>query len=332
VNKAIPYIRNYSELYDYVNRGLKKLRPQLGESFSSLVKKKINYVYSAISDELTKILRVISVLKSRGEFYSELYRVFTGEDISVLELRVKKSTRQLKTIHRDALSKLRSSVSSREVSVVLMRTGIARMLSVYKRINKRVSKLKEFLSEIAKMPDIRGDYVVIIAGLPQVGKSTLLSKLTNAKPEIGTYPFTTKTLIAGHIAVDHYGKIVLLDSPGVLDSPLEEKNIVEYKTILALKHLANHMLYVFDFTETFYYTIREQFNVFFSLRSILGDKPVTLILNKIDQLNSEQFNRAVKTIIEVTGLEPIPVSALYELNLDRVKNTLIESFMKRIQD
>jgi nucleolar GTP-binding protein len=280
--------------------------------------------------ELTRILKVLSELKSQRAFYIELYRVFTGENISVFENILKKSIKQLRSIYNDILCKIDKS-KDRSHEAYVMRIGVARMLSIYRRINRRVLKLREFLSELAKMPDVRGDYVVVIAGLPQVGKSTLLSKLTNTKPKIGVYPFTTKTLIAGHINVEHYGKIVLLDSPGVLDSPIEEKNIIEYKTILALRYLADHMIYVFDFTENFYYTPREQFNVFFSLKSVLGDKPITVVLNKVDQLTREQINNTVKLIYEVTGLEPIPISALSGVNLDVVKKILVESFIKKTQ-
>ncbi len=327
---AFMYIKSYSELYEYINRGLKKLRPQIRERFSNLMKRKLNYTYTSIHAELTRILRVLSELKSQRAFCIELYRAFIGENIDVFENVVKKSIKQLRAIYRNALSEINKSENETREAYV-MRIGVARMLSVYKRINRRVLKLREFLSELAKMPDIRGDYVVVIAGLPQVGKSTLLSKLTSARPEIGVYPFTTKRLIAGHINVEHYGKIVLLDSPGVLDSPIEKKNLVEYKTILALKHLADHMIYMFDFTENFYYTPREQFNVFFSLRSILGDKPITVVLNKIDQLTCEQINSVVKLIHEVTGLEPIPISALSGVNLDVIRRVLVESFMKKTQ-
>jgi len=324
------HIRSYSELYESINRRLKKLKPQLGEQFSSLMKRKLNYTYTTIHVELTRILKVLSELKSQRAFYIELYRVFTGENISVFENILKKSIKQLRSIYNDILCKIDKS-KDRSHEAYVMRIGVARMLSVYRRINRRVLKLREFLRELAKMPDVRGDYVVVIAGLPQVGKSTLLSKLTNAKPEIGVYPFTTKTLIAGHINVEHYGKIVLLDSPGVLDSPIEEKNIIEYKTILALRYLADHMIYVFDFTENFYYTPREQFNVFFSLKSVLGDKPITVVLNKVDQLTREQINNSVKLIYEVTGLEPILISALSGVNLDVVKKILVESFIKKTQ-
>lgn len=324
------HIRSYSELYESINRRLKKLKPQLGEQFSSLMKRKLNYTYTTIHVELTRILKVLSELKSQRAFYIELYRVFTGENISVFENILKKSIKQLRSIYNNILCEIDKS-KDRSHEAYVMRIGVARMLSIYRRINRRVLKLREFLSELAKMPDVRGDYVVVIAGLPQVGKSTLLSKLTNAKPEIGVYPFTTKTLIAGHIDIEHYGKIVLLDSPGVLDSPIEEKNIIEYKTILALRYLADHMIYMFDFTENFYYTPREQFNVFFSLKSVLGDKPITVVLNKVDQLTREQINNTVKLIYEVTGLEPTPISALSGVNLDVVKKILVESFIKKTQ-
>jgi hypothetical protein len=75
-------------------------------------------------------------------------------------------------------------------------------------------------------------------------------------------------------------------------------------------------------TENLYYTPRERFNVYFSLKRVLGDKPVTLVLNKTDQLTEDQLRSAVETISRVTGLEP--VSALLGLNLERVRSELTE--------
>jgi hypothetical protein len=51
VNSKTTHIKSYSELYDTVNRGLKKLKLQVGEDFTSLLKRKVNCTYTAVSTE-----------------------------------------------------------------------------------------------------------------------------------------------------------------------------------------------------------------------------------------------------------------------------------------
>ncbi|MCD6195485.1 MAG: 50S ribosome-binding GTPase, partial [Staphylothermus sp.] len=154
---------------------------------------------------------------------------------------------------------------------------------------------------------------------------------TNAKPEISPFPFTTKTIIAGHINVDPYGKIVLIDTPGLLDRPLEEKKPIEYKAVLALKHLSDIVLYMFDINPNSYYTIDQQLNVYISIKKLLGDKEIIPVVNKIDitpnNLLLERINFLEKTI----GRKPLPISAEKGINLEKLRKILIDKLMEKNQ-
>lgn len=278
--------------------------------------------YSATADALKEI--------SGHPFTRELYRAQTGIDPGDDWAKLVARRRVVNEIYRGVKSRKPQQAAKAEL-VYWFRAGLGRLLSVYKRDKKVFARVKNFLVEVSKLPDVEGDMVVVLAGVPQVGKSTLLSKLTSSKPEIGSYPFTTKTLIAGHMDIWPYGRIVLIDSPGVLESPIEDKNLIEYKAILAVKYLADYMLFLIDPSPNFYFSLSEQLNVYKSLKKLLGDKSITIVINKVDTVDSSLLEEVSKKIREETGLEPLHISALTGLNLDRLRNILKEALMERKQ-
>lgn len=325
------YVKSYEELYNYLNENLKKIRAQSGEPFEKLMKRKLTYAYEFIVREFNQVHKALLTIRSSHVFFKELFEMYTGKSVEQFDAMVRWRVRVAKSIYEKALRELsKPGVGSREV-IGSFKSSVGRLLSLYRRVNRELLLLKDYLKEVSRMPDIRGDYVVIIAGLPQVGKSTLLSKLTLAKPEIGVYPFTTRTLVAGHIHVEPYGRVVLVDSPGILDSPMEEKNLIERKAILAIRHLADHVLYLFAVYPGFYYTLTEQLNVYHAVRSLLGNKPITVLLNKVDLVEDEYLPTIISEIERSTGMKPIPISALTGFNLDEVREVLVKGLMDKIQ-
>ena len=102
---------------------------------------------------------------------------------------------------------------------------------------------------------------VVIAGYPNVGKSSILKCLSSAKPKIAQYPFTTKEIIIGHLnkREGYINKTYqIIDTPGLFDRPLDERNLIEKQAIAALNHLADIILFVFDPSETCGYSLHDQ--------------------------------------------------------------------------
>jgi len=295
------------------------------------MKRKFNYVYQSLMGELIGIQRTLVEIEKSGEFFKELFKAYMGTSVEEFLSLTKRRVKQARAIYQSVVREFNELSESDPRSAEVFKVGAGRLLSLYKRINRKLLLFNDYIREISKMPDIRGEYVIVIAGLPQVGKSTLLSKLTSAKPVIGTYPFTTKKLIAGHINVEPFGKIVLVDSPGILDTPIEEKNLIEYKAILAIKFLADHVLYLFTMYNGFYYSLMEQVNVYNYVKRIVGNKPITVVLSKVDLMNEEQMQLLISEVEKYTGIKPIPVSALTGFNLNELGGILVKHFMEKVQ-
>ncbi|MEM3811976.1 MAG: GTPase, partial [Thermoplasmata archaeon] len=128
----------------------------------------------------------------------------------------------------------------------------------------------------------------VVAGYPNVGKSELVSKISSAKPEIATYPFTTKGILVGYLNFKRF-KVQIIDTPGLLDRPVEDSNVMEKQAILALRHLADLVLFLMDPSETCGYTMEKQLLLLSSIKSNL-EISIIPIENKADLVETESKN------------------------------------------
>jgi nucleolar GTP-binding protein len=124
---------------------------------------------------------------------------------------------------------------------------LGRVSSVMRQLDKHLEMLNKARDILRNLPSIDDElFTVAIAGFPNVGKSTLLSKITTAKPEIKAYAFTTKGLNVGYFEYK-YNKIQCVDTPGTLDRI--KPNDIERKADATIKYLAHLVVYVVDPTE-----------------------------------------------------------------------------------
>lgn len=166
-----------------------------------------------------------------------------------------------------------------------------RMASVLRSVGESYSFLMKASFELKKMPNIKFDCpCVIIAGIPNTGKSTLLKRLTHANPEIAEYPFTTKLVQLGHVE-ERRGKLQFIDTPGLLDRPAVQRNEIEKRAISAIRHLASLIVFVVDPTGRCGYSLKEQDELFRALREEFGKKFI-VALNKCDIASREELETA----------------------------------------
>ncbi|MBI4448820.1 50S ribosome-binding GTPase [Candidatus Woesearchaeota archaeon] len=151
-----------------------------------------------------------------------------------------------------------------------------RIASIVKQVDKHLLILDSARKTFMEFPVIKNIPTVAIVGFPNVGKTTLLSRLTGSTPEIDSYAFTTKTLNVGYLTI-HKNKIQFIDTPGTLNR-FNRMNNIEKQAYLAMKHIADLLVYVFDPTEE--YPMHEQVALYKTLREF--NKPIVAFVSKTD--------------------------------------------------
>ena len=126
---------------------------------------------------------------------------------------------------------------------------------------------------------------LVVAGAPNVGKSALIASMSSGKPEIAAYPFTTRQLHVGHFEHRRM-KYQLVDTPGLLDRPMEERNQIEMQAIAALEHVGDLCLFLMDPSETGGTSMEEQTNLLNEVAELLPQTPLIVIDGKGDLLES----------------------------------------------
>ena len=168
-----------------------------------------------------------------------------------------------------------------------------RISSVVKQINKELLFLAEAQNILKEFPEVHDIPTVVIAGYPNVGKSSLLRCLSAAKPKIAQYPFTTKAIHVGHIEIkDKYitKRVQIIDTPGLLDRPVSKKNEIEKQAIAALKHLADIIVFILDPSETSGYSFSDQKHLLSHTKKMFENSKFLVIENKVDQKRTKSKN------------------------------------------
>ncbi|MCX6662683.1 MAG: 50S ribosome-binding GTPase [Euryarchaeota archaeon] len=171
-----------------------------------------------------------------------------------------------------------------------------RVSSIVKQVDKNLVFLSNAQKILRTFPDIEDIPTVVIAGYPNVGKSSLIRQLSAAKPEIAQYPFTTKQIYVGHMEKTvRYEKkqYQIIDTPGLLDRPLSERNNIEKQAIAALRNLADLIVFIFDPSGTSGYQMSEQTLMLEDIKKLFCDVPFIIVENKVDVQNTGSANRKI---------------------------------------
>jgi GTP-binding protein len=163
-----------------------------------------------------------------------------------------------------------------------------------------------------------------LVGFPNAGKSTLISKISSAKPKIADYPFTTLKPNLGIIKYHDYDSFVMADIPGIIEGASSGKGL----GIQFLRHIERTriLLFLIDSTQLnpdgtkllkdYKVLLKEVENY----EANLLDKPRIICFTKTDAI-SEELKKKLKSV-KTSGIEKISISSVTGDNLDKLKDLL----------
>ncbi len=166
-----------------------------------------------------------------------------------------------------------------------------------------------------------------LVGLPNAGKSTLLSRLTAARPEVADYPFTTLTPNLGVLAYDDGGALTVADIPGLIEGASQGKGL----GIRFLKHIERTRLLLHLVDATTGPSSPSPVEAYLSVRAemeqyspALLEKEQIVLLNKVDALPSARLPEVeeAKRSFEDKGVSCLAISALEGQGLSELKAVL----------
>lgn len=293
--------------------------------------RKVKFTQQNISERLGQVIADFPRLDDIHPFYADLINILYDRDHYKLALGQLNTAKNLiEVLSRDYVRLMKYGDSLYRCKQ-LKRAAMGRMMTILKKQKAALSYLDEVRKHLGRLPALDPNTrTLLVTGYPNVGKSSFMNKVTRANVDVQPYAFTTKSLYVGHMDY-RYLRWQVVDTPGLLDHPLEERNTIEMQAITALAHLQCCVLYFVDVSEQCGWTIAQQLALFESVRPLFANKQLLLVVNKIDQVKWEDLKaedrEAIEKCAEGSGAELMKMSNVSEEGVSAVKNKACDKLL-----
>jgi nucleolar GTP-binding protein len=217
-------------------------------------------------------------------------------------VRVRHAEERIRTLARDAERSAHRASGSEELGD-LIRSYYGRLSSHVREIDPDLARLREigdFLSDRPRLDPAAP--TLVVAGFPNVGKSSLVAKLSTARPKVADYPFTTLSIAVGHADLG-FDRLQVVDTPGVLGRK-RHVNPAETEAETAVRRAATVVLFVIDPTGTSGHTLEEQEELLGRWKTEFPNLPIIPVETKCD-LARRSVDRVQVSAVTGEGIDAL---------------------------
>uniref|UniRef100_A0A5F9CVJ0 Nucleolar GTP-binding protein 1 n=1 Tax=Oryctolagus cuniculus TaxID=9986 RepID=A0A5F9CVJ0_RABIT len=284
--------------------------------------RKVKFTQQNYHDRLSQILTDFPKLDDIHPFYADLMNILYDKDHYKLALgQINIAKNLVDNVAKDYVRLMKYGDSLYRCKQ-LKRAALGRMCTIIKRQRQSLEYLEQVRQHLSRLPTIDPNTrTLLLCGYPNVGKSSFINKVTRADVDVQPYAFTTKSLFVGHMDYK-YLRWQVVDTPGILDHPLEDRNTIEMQAITALAHLRAAVLYVMDLSEQCGHGLKEQVELFQNIRPLFINKPLIVVANKCDVKRIAELSEDDQKIfvdLQAEGFPVIETSTLTEEGVIKVK-------------
>ncbi len=281
----IPTVRTAQELIDSTFHRATKITVWLRDPFQrfkATETARVRSVQNTLDAVLDKYVRRFPSFDNLPPFYRELADLLADVDEVKKSLGAIAWARARINDVADEAARTIKATSREDVVLSTKAQAYGRIASLLKQVDRNLKHLGDARNSLRRLPMVDTAVpTIVVAGYPNVGKSSLIRKVSTAEPEVANYPFTTRGVLVGHFERARV-RYQIVDTPGLLDRDFAERNEIEKQAVLAMKHLAHAVVFILDPSEYCGFPLADQHRLLADTEKAFPDVPMLVAENKVD--------------------------------------------------